>query len=124
MFEVSSNSTENSTGIVMKRAYEKEGNSGGGKRMKVNKFQYRWNKRWPWLLFKEDLGIFCKLGTSIYPSDDIVFVGRGSKEFKTSALLRHASSKKHQSALEREKIAQSSNLKVQSRKASQPMKKA
>ena len=117
MFEVSSSSTENSTGIGMKRAYDKEGNSGGGKRIKVNKFQYSWNKRWPWLLFKEDLGMFCKLCTSIYPSDDIVFVGRGSKDFKTSALLRHASSKKHQSALEREKIAQSSNLKVSVQKS-------
>ena len=69
MFEVSSSSTENSTGIGMKRAYEKEGNSGGGKRIKVDKFQYSWNKRWPWLLFKEDLGMFCKLCTSIYPLD-------------------------------------------------------
>ena len=37
MFEVSSSSTANSTGIGMKRANEKEGNSGG---IKVDKFQY------------------------------------------------------------------------------------
>ena len=55
MFEVSSSSTENSTGIGMKRAYEKEGNSGGGKRIKVDKFQYSWNKRWHWLLFRRHL---------------------------------------------------------------------
>ena len=44
MFEVSSSSTEKSTGIGMMRANETEGNSGGGKRI-VDKFQYSWNKR-------------------------------------------------------------------------------
>lgn len=55
-------------------------------------------------------GMFCAVCKNVYASGDIVFVSRGCKDFKTSALARHASSKNHQSAIEKEKLAKTGSI--------------
>ena len=52
--------------------------------------------------------MFCGICKTVYTAanDDTVFISKGWKDFKTSALSRHASSKKHQTAIAKEKLAQ------------------
>ena len=63
------------------------------KRVKCrDKFQEVCLQRWPWLNFDGDeLGMFCGTCKVLYPSDDSVFIARGCRDYKTSALIRHAS---------------------------------
>ena len=54
--------------------------------------------------------MFCSLCQKFYPSDNSAFISKGCKDYKTSPLLRHTSSKKHQSAAERENLAKTANI--------------
>ena len=59
-------------------------------------------KRWPWLEYDSgSSSMFCGICKKVYTAanDDTVFISKGCKDFKTSALSRHASSKKHQTAI-------------------------
>ena len=78
------------------------------KRAKIDKFQESWLKHWPWLEYdSESTSMFCGVCKTIFAAanDSTVFVSKGCKDFKTSALTRHALSKKHQSAVSKEKLA-------------------
>lgn len=65
-------------------------------RSKTDKFQETWKLRWTWLTYGgPDVGMHCTKCKAFYPSDDKAFIGRGCKDYKTSALIRHANCKKH-----------------------------
>ena len=94
-----------------KRPLPSGSTSTAAKKCKIDKFQEGWVKRWPWLEYESDVsGMFCATCKKVYASDDSVFVSRGCRDFKTSALTRHASSKKHQSAVEKEKLARKGSI--------------
>ncbi len=81
------------------------------KKAKVDRYQDSWKRRWPWLRSESDAaGMFCDLCSEFYSSHDMVFVSKGCRDFKTSALLRHANSKKHQAALSMQSLARTANI--------------
>ena len=73
---------------------------------KIENFHQSWCKRWEWLEYREGQGMFCRLCIKAAKGLDNVRVwtGKGSQVYKTSTLLRHASSKKHIDAINLHKI--------------------
>ena len=75
-------------------------------------FQISWLKRWDWLSYDRDEGMFCKLCKETRQAGDMMkaFVGYGCKVLKMSSMTRHSKSRRHIEALELKKIQAHSNI--------------